>query len=1508
MTQEQFAQLLQTLQARPQDAAPGVAAGAAAIAGQMPPCNLGRNKVKRFKKWADWLRDAEAKMGFLKITRDADKLDFLRSCAGKELTEFWVKEARIRYESVPDGEAAHTYQEVLKETKTALLKVVSRDRAIIDLLRMDQGNRTFMEFLSEIEDQEFLCQTEDEPLTGDDLKRISLLAGMKDRSLAEKAIAEEYTLDKLIQAGINRESSRANVEAMQTKNTETVSRLASSGKYSTRHKPQSSKSTSKKRCDRCTYKHGDGRCPAEERDCNDCSEIGHFAGSKLCKKQKAKPKRSRHTARRVKEYSSESSETQSETSEEEYDTEVIARIERSWPGVESKANSHKYVYKIEDKPGKKRQSKRVKMKVGGKRMKLYCDTGSPLTIIPPEMYREKMGKVVAADTHFRAWGSKKRLDTKGRVRTTLQTKRGAKKETWVYIVAGTRPEPLLGEEDAEDLGIIQFLPEGRAATPQEKEVGHIETSKASIPERLRRSGRTVATEKPQLTPIENQTKKEAEEIVSSFTDSVMTERIGDVQVKPVELQYEKDFSPVQPARYPVPHHYRERLSNHLGKLRNEGVIEDVNPAEPIDCILNIAISEKKNSQIRMNIDARPINVGAKHTKYHVPTPQEIRHQLEGAKVFTELDMCNGFHQIPLSKESQIIFQSHEGLHKMKRLFFGPKNSSGIFHHEVQKLFAGLPGCITLHDNVLVYGETGEAHNKNLKAVLQRAKDKGVTFKPSQNTICAPEVKWFGRIFSQAGISADPEKIRTIVEAGPPQNTQDIKSLLQAAAYNAKFAYDHSEDETYEEVTAPLRELLKKGVHFSWDERRQKSYLKLVRMMNDKAILTPFVMGRKTHLVTDASPHGISASLYQEDDQGRWLPVDHTSRALSDHEQAWKSQIDWESLAKMWGMTIFRTYLVGQTFTSWGDQKPLIPLYNDFTKQAPIRVTKHRNKVMDLTFTDKYLPGRYMPADYSSRHPEPISNLTKEERETLEIDDGDDIQVMRVIMADLPPALTTKMIQEVAEKDKTYQKLLTAVRKGVKPHDKELGPYTAVWEELAVVENLVLRNERIVIPEGMLSNDEGDIREWIVELGHSGHMGIAATKRLLRLRLWFPGMDKLVERRVSTCLPCQAATENHTRDPLKPTKAPKEAWKKLYVDHWGPFDGNKYILVIIDALTRFPEVMIVKGTSAEQNIHAFSETFARHGRARTIHSDNGAPFNGTDSHLLRRYLNSLGIPILPNRSAEDPEATGLVEAFMKHIKKVIHTATVAGEDLILALHRHLWSYRATPHPTTGKSPAELLYGRKFYTTLPDMRTDPASERKDILEALAEDEVQKEKMKAYKDSSRNVKPHSIKEGDLVLLKRKTTKRDSPYDPDPFLVTSVWGTQIQGERHGKKKTRDAQRWKKLQVDNRPRRRPHQELPHDADVGAGEEDARVLRARRRHEEPHQEADQPAQAEGPPQDEENELLPEPEPTVANTTNIIPELRNHPDVIISETVANRPTHSKIPIRRYEPANWKNKNK
>ena len=64
---------------------------------------MGKDKLKRPKKWADWHRDAENKMRFSGITDGGRKLDFLRSCAGPELTELWDKEVRVIYEATGEG-------------------------------------------------------------------------------------------------------------------------------------------------------------------------------------------------------------------------------------------------------------------------------------------------------------------------------------------------------------------------------------------------------------------------------------------------------------------------------------------------------------------------------------------------------------------------------------------------------------------------------------------------------------------------------------------------------------------------------------------------------------------------------------------------------------------------------------------------------------------------------------------------------------------------------------------------------------------------------------------------------------------------------------------------------------------------------------------------------------------------------------------------------------------------------------------------------------------------------------------------------------------------------------------------------------------------------------------------------------------------------------------------------------------------------------------------------------
>ena len=117
------------------------------------------------------------------------------------------------------------------------------------------------------------------------------------------------------------------------------------------------------------------------------------------------------------------------------------------------------------KGGGKRASRWVKMVMGGEELDLYCDTGSNITIITPDMYKESMGKVVAAKSYLRAWGSDNYLDTKGMFKTALTTSSCAMKRTWVYAVVGAGPELLLGDPRHRGPGHHQLPPRG-AASPR----------------------------------------------------------------------------------------------------------------------------------------------------------------------------------------------------------------------------------------------------------------------------------------------------------------------------------------------------------------------------------------------------------------------------------------------------------------------------------------------------------------------------------------------------------------------------------------------------------------------------------------------------------------------------------------------------------------------------------------------------------------------------------------------------------------------------------------------------------------------------------------------------------------------------------------------------------------------------------------------------------------------------------------------------------------------------------
>ena len=248
-------------------------------------------------------------------------------------------------------------------------------------------------------------------------------------------------------------------------------------------------------------------------------------------------------------------------------------------------------------------------------MNLSCKTGSDVTIITPEMYRESMGKVVAARSYLRTRGSTEYLDTKGMFRTTLTTASGATKRAWVYVVEGARQEPHLGDHDAEDLGIVSTDLEGHAPKEEKEGENCKEGNNLNKLDMHRQTDREVITKKLLWHKDETKGKEEASWIVSGYKGPVFTDREGRTEVEQDGLRYEEGHKPEQPARYPELDHYQERHEGHLKKREKEGVREKGKPEEAVDSILNIGISEKRTQgNNSKDSDTRPDNKGAKCTR------------------------------------------------------------------------------------------------------------------------------------------------------------------------------------------------------------------------------------------------------------------------------------------------------------------------------------------------------------------------------------------------------------------------------------------------------------------------------------------------------------------------------------------------------------------------------------------------------------------------------------------------------------------------------------------------------------------------------------------------------------------------------------------------------------------------------------------------------------------------------------------------------------------------------
>lgn len=967
------------------------------------------------------------------------------------------------------------------------------------------------------------------------------------------------------------------------------------------------------------------------------------------------------------------------------------------------------------------ETPKANININGSNIKVIIDTGTSVNLISSTTYNQlwKKPTLTQDNTSIYSYNSQNKLPIMGKFIGHLCHGTKTVNET-IYVLKGDA-ESLLSYRTAKTLGLINI---------------------------------TVAN-------INSLNRIDEQYIKHNYSELI--NRTGKLRNFKVHLHIDNKVLPVAQQHRRIPFHLRKQVEQEIIRLEKAEIIEKAEG--PTLWVSPVVIVPKAGSnKIRLCVDMRMVNTAIKRERHITPTLDDFITQLNGCCVFSKIDLSEGYHQLELDEQSKTVttFSTHLGLYRYKRLNFGISSAAEIFQNTIRQLLANIKGALNYSDDILIFGTNQQEHDEALMNVLNKLKQENLTINLNKCCFNQNQITFLGYNFSKEGIKPDQNKVEAMVKMDPPTNISEVRSLLGMFNYVGRFL-PHLANNTFE-----IRQLLNKDVEFKWTEQHQEKFNILKQQLKEATTLTYFDINKELHLFVDAGPTGLGGILTQQTNNSKYEVIAYASRSLTKTEQKY-SQVEKEMLAVAWGMKHFHLYIMGTHFYVHTDHRPLLSILQNPLSIPSARIERLILKIQQYQFTAIHQKGTNNPSDFLSRHP--YINNSKEDEKT-------ENYVKFVVTNSMPKAINIEEIKQATLDDVTLQTLKeTILQKNLedKTWTQQLKPFKNIRSELTTYNELILRGQRIVLPDSLQLK--------AIELAHKSHLGIVKTKQLLRTKVWFPEMDKKVEEVIKKCLPCQTAIDNKQRDPIQPTKMSLSTpFETLAVDFCGPFSDSKYIFVVIDEFSRYPIAEITKSTRYEDIELILSKIFTTFGVPNKLKSDNGPPFQ---SQQFKDFLKSWGVQhckVTPYW----PEGNGTVERFMKTLKKHLICTEQEQKKYSSELNTFLFNYRMAPHESTNKSPFELLFGRSVSGILPTTHTLLNQTQK---EAIHNDTKYKRKINNYANKRRNTHHHTFKVGDLVFCKQlKTSKLSPPFERDFYKIIKINGTQIIAARGEKIITRNA------------------------------------------------------------------------------------------------------------------------
>lgn len=772
--------------------------------------------------------------------------------------------------------------------------------------------------------------------------------------------------------------------------------------------------------------------------------------------------------------------------------------------------------------------------------------------------------------------------------------------------------------------------------------------------------------------------------------------------------------------YRVPHYQKEAMEKIIAELieSKEIQVSDSPYSSPAVMV------RKKDGSWRLCVDYRQLNAQTVKNKFPMPIIEDLLDELNGAKVFSKLDLRSGYHQIRMATQDipKTAFRTHLGHYEYQVMPFGLTNAPATFQSLMNQVLAPFlrKYVLVFFDDILIYSKDWAEHKEHIRQVMKVLEENKLVIKLKKCAFGLPSVTYLGHIISQDGVATDPKKVEKIATYPTPKSVTDLRKFLGMTGYYRRFI------KNYGIVCRPLHDMLKKE-GFQWGREQTEAFETLKTHMCTSPVLSLPDFTKEFVIEADACGNGIGAVLMQS---GRLLA--YFSKTLGPKAAA-QSIYEKEAMAILEALKKWRHYVLGSRLIIKTDQQSLKFMMN----QRLVEGIQHKLllKLMEYDYSIEYKAGKEnLVADALSRIPP-----------------AEQCQAITTVIPEW-----VRDIQRSYEGDVQAHKILSLI--GTE------GDIDGSYSQEA---GLLRYKGRIYVGENT------EIREELIRSYHSsafgGHSGMRATYHRIKSLFYWPGLKKAVEGFIRECPICQVTKAEHIHIPglLDPLEVPDMAWAHItmdFVEGLPKSNGKDVILVVVDRLTKYAHfIAMAHPYTVEQVVELFMNNIHRlHGMPMAIITDRDRIFT---SQLFQEIFKSMKVRLKLSTSYH-PQTDGQTERVNQCLESYLRSMTFQEPTRWhswLALAE--WWYNTTYHTSIQMTPFQALYGypppqiNEF--SVPCNVSEEARvtiEQKDaIIQKLKYSLTEAQRrIKHYADRNRSERTLAV--GDMVYLKLQPYRQTS------------------------------------------------------------------------------------------------------------------------------------------------------